>query len=103
MDEKNLEMIMNLIMYSGDGKSHAMEAIQAAKAGDFALADEKLKNANESLIKAHHAQTEMLTKEASGNAVEVTLLMVHSQDHLMTSMSFKDLAEEIIYLHKQLS
>lgn len=92
---------MNLIMYSGDGKSYVMEAIAAAKEGDFALSDEKMKQANASLIKAHHAQTEMLSKEAGGNPMEVTLLMVHSQDHLMTSMNFKDLAEEIIYLHKQ--
>ena len=31
----NLEVIMQLIMYGGDAKSNAMEAIQAAKTGDF--------------------------------------------------------------------
>ncbi len=37
----------------------------------------------------------MLTQEAQGNHVEVTLLTVHSQDHLMTSIAFTDLAKEI--------
>jgi PTS system cellobiose-specific IIA component len=41
MDEKNLEAIMGLIMYGGNAKSDAMEAIAAAKQGDFELADQK--------------------------------------------------------------
>ena len=42
MDEKNIQAIMNLIIYGGDGKSSAMEAIHAAKEGNFDLADEKI-------------------------------------------------------------
>ena len=42
MDEKNIQSIMNLIIYGGDGRSSAREAIQAAKKGYFELAEEKL-------------------------------------------------------------
>lgn len=100
MDEKYVQSVMNLVIYGGDGKSSAMEAIHAAKAGDFELAEEKLKAADESLIQAHHAQTEMLTQEASGNPVELSLLMVHGQDHLMTGMMFRDLAKEIVDVYR---
>ncbi|MCO7396215.1 PTS lactose/cellobiose transporter subunit IIA [Enterococcus lactis] len=93
---------MGLIMFGGNAKSDAMEAIVAAKKGDFTLADEKIKDAEESLVQAHHSQTEMLTQEAQGNHVEVTLLTVHSQDHLMTSIAFTDLAKEIIDLYRRL-
>ena len=62
----------------------------------------KIKDAEESLVQAHHSQTEMLTQEAQGNHVEVTLLTVHSQDHLMTSIAFTDLAKEIIDLYRRL-
>lgn len=31
MNESNLESVMGLIMYGGEAKSNAMEAIQAAK------------------------------------------------------------------------
>ena len=79
-----------------------MEAIQAAKAGDFELAEEKLKAADESLLQAHHAQTEMLTQEANGNPVELSLLMVHGQDHLMTGMMFKDLAKELVDMYREI-
>lgn len=94
---------MGLIMFGGNAKSDAMEAIAAAKKGDFNLADEKIKDAEESLVQAHHSQTEMLTQEAQGNHVEVTLLTVHSQDHLMTSIAFTDLAKEIIDLYRRLN
>ncbi|CAG7484949.1 lichenan-specific phosphotransferase enzyme iia component (pts system lichenan-specific eiia component) (eiia-lic) (eiii-lic) [Streptococcus pneumoniae] len=33
MNESNLESVMGLIMYGGEAKSNAMEAIQAAKKG----------------------------------------------------------------------
>lgn len=44
----------------------------------------------------------MLTQEAQGESVEITLLTVHSQDHLMTSIAFTDLAKEIIYIHRKM-
>ena len=102
-DQKNLEAIMGLIMFGRNAKSDAMEAIDETKKGDFTLADEKIKDAEESLVQAHHSQTEMLTQEAQGNHVEVTLLTVHSQDHLMTSIAFTDLAKEIIDLYRRLN
>lgn len=102
MDEQNLQAIMGLIMNAGNAKSDAMEAIQAAKEGNFDLADEKLKAADESLTLAHQSQTGLLTKEAQGENMIVTLLTVHSQDHLMTAISFKDVAVEIIELHRRL-
>ncbi|MGX7025466.1 PTS lactose/cellobiose transporter subunit IIA [Vagococcus hydrophili] len=103
MDQQNLEAIMGLIMNSGNAKSDAMEAIQAAKSNDFELADKKIKDAEESLTMAHKSQTGLLTKEAQGDNMTVTLLTVHSQDHLMTAIAFKDLAIEIIELHRRIS
>ncbi|MBS6503199.1 MAG: PTS lactose/cellobiose transporter subunit IIA [Clostridium sp.] len=98
-EQMNLDVIMQLIMYGGDAKSNAMEAIQAAKTGDFELAKNKINDAQASLTKAHHSQTQMLTKEAQGNKTELSLLMIHGQDHLMTSMAFTDLAKEIVDIY----
>ncbi|WP_425350446.1 PTS lactose/cellobiose transporter subunit IIA [Clostridium sartagoforme] len=101
-EQTNLEVIMELIIYGGDAKSNAMEAIQAAKAGDFESAKAKISAAEASLVKAHHSQTGMLTEEAKGNKSEISLLMVHGQDHLMTSMAFTDLAKEIVDVYKRI-
>lgn len=103
MEDKDLEAIMGLILYSGNAKSDAMEAIVAAKNDEFELADEKIKSAEASLVEAHHSQTGLLTQEAQGNHITVTLLTVHSQDHLMTSIAFTDLAKEIIAIYRKIA
>lgn len=103
MDEKNLQAIMGLVLYGGDGKSNAMEAIQAAKKGNFELADSKMKAAEESLLQAHHSQTDMLSQEAAGNPTELSLLMIHGQDHLMTGIAFKDLAKEVVDIYRKIA
>ncbi|MGO2082687.1 PTS lactose/cellobiose transporter subunit IIA [Vagococcus sp.] len=100
MSQIQLEAVMNLIVRAGNAKSEAVEAIALAKAGDFVGAEEKIKLANESLVEAHHAQTSLLTAEANGDDIVMSLLTVHSQDHLMTGMTFKDLAKEIIELYQ---
>jgi len=101
-DQSSLEIAMQLIMYGGEAKSCAVEAISAAKQGDFEKAESKLSQAQAALLEAHHAQTDMLTKEAQGERNEINLFMIHGQDHLMTSIAFVDLAKEIIELHQKL-
>ncbi|HJE14651.1 MAG TPA: PTS lactose/cellobiose transporter subunit IIA [Lapidilactobacillus dextrinicus] len=102
-EDENLQAIMGLIVNGGNAKSSSMEAIQAAKKGDFDEADAKLKEADAALGEAHNSQTGMLTKEASGDHVKVTLLMVHGQDHLMNAITFRDLAGEVVDLYKKLA
>lgn len=103
MEQKQLEGIMGLIINAGNAKSEAMEAIQLAKKGEFQKAQEKLELANEELISAHHSQTSLLTEEANGNAIEINLLTIHSQDHLMTSIAFNDLAKEFVAVYQRLA
>ncbi|MFH0401876.1 PTS lactose/cellobiose transporter subunit IIA [Streptococcus sp. A23] len=98
----NLESIMGLIMYGGDAKGLAVQAIQAAKKGEFTDAHAKLEQANDSLNIAHKSQTSLLAQEAGGQSVEVSLLMVHGQDHLMNAITFIDMAKEIVSLYERL-
>ncbi|MGP6145793.1 PTS lactose/cellobiose transporter subunit IIA [Jeotgalibaca sp. A122] len=102
LEPKKIEVIMQLIMHGGDAKGKAMEAIAAAKAGDFESATNKIKESEAALVAAHHAQTGLLTQEASGDPVEVSLLLIHGQDHLMTAITFKDLAKEIIEVYERM-
>ncbi|MFD1319303.1 PTS lactose/cellobiose transporter subunit IIA [Loigolactobacillus zhaoyuanensis] len=101
--ERDLQTIMGLIVNGGNAKSSAFEAINAAKTGDFATADAKLKEADHFLVEAHNSQTDMLTAEANGEHAKVTLLTVHSQDHIMNAITFRDLAGEMVELYKRLA
>ena len=77
-----------------------MEAMQLAKNGQIDEARELLEKSKETLGDAHATQTSLIQGEAAGNKCEVSLLLVHAQDHLMTSMTLKDLAVELIDIHE---
>jgi cellobiose PTS system EIIA component len=94
------EIIFQIILHGGNGKSYAMEAIAAAKQGDFDVAREKLQDAADALNQAHHVQTSLIQEEVKGNKHEVTLLMVHAQDHLMNAITVKDLASEFVDMYE---
>lgn len=97
----DLEMIVfGLITNSGDAKSYAMEALRESRFGNFEKADECMKLAEEKLLEAHKIQTSIIQAEASGDKLEVNILLVHAQDHLMNAITVKDLAYEIIELNK---
>ena len=101
-EQETLEAAMGLIANGGNAKSLAFEAIRLAKKGDIAGARAKLKESDQSLNEAHNSQTGMLTKEAQGDHTKVTLLVVHSQDHLMNAITFRDLAGEMVDLYEKL-
>ncbi|MBK0348305.1 PTS lactose/cellobiose transporter subunit IIA [Aerococcaceae bacterium zg-ZJ1578] len=94
------DVIMGLIVNGGNARSLAMKAIYAAKRKEYEEAEKLLTECNEFLVKAHHAQTELLTKEAGGEKTDITLLLIHAQDHLMNAMTVKDMAIEFVELYK---
>ncbi|HDR8245662.1 TPA: PTS lactose/cellobiose transporter subunit IIA [Bacillus cereus] len=91
----------HLILHGGNARSCSMEAIDCAKRGEFTEA--KLQEALEELKEAHRVQTELIQKEAGGEKTEVTLLMVHAQDHLMNAITVKELASEFVELYRKMS
>jgi Phosphotransferase system cellobiose-specific component IIA len=97
------ELIIQLIVNGGDARSRAMEAIRYAKAGDLAKARELIEQSGECLNKAHILQTGLIQNEAAGNKTEVTLLMVHAQDHLMNAMTVRDLAKEFVDMYEKIN
>jgi len=97
------EIVFQVILHGGNGKSSAMEAIAAAKHGDLLEARAKLNEASNALNEAHHIQTSLIQNEIRGEKTELSLLMVHAQDHLMNAITVKDLATEFVDLYENLS
>lgn len=97
LDNNNLEtIIMTIISNAGTAKSLAIEAIRNIKDKNKDLAKENIEEARKLLNKAHNAQTQLLHSEAAGDGVDVSLLLVHAQDHLMTSITTVDIVSELI-------
>lgn len=102
MDEKIFELSFEIIGYAGNAKGIAFEAIAMAKSGNIEQARELLKESKDELNKAHRCQTELIQQEACGNKTEVSVVLVHAQDHLMNTMNYQMLADEIIDINERL-
>ncbi|MCI1477056.1 MAG: PTS lactose/cellobiose transporter subunit IIA [Clostridium beijerinckii] len=99
MEELELA-IMNIIINAGDCKNHAYMALNNVNEGNYEEAEKEMQLANDALAKAHEGQTMFLHKEANGEKVDISVLFVHAQDHLMTAITEKNLIEQIMELRR---
>ncbi|MEW5552948.1 PTS lactose/cellobiose transporter subunit IIA [Peribacillus frigoritolerans] len=95
------ELSFQLILHSGNARSCALEAIALQKQGKSSDAQDKLKEAEQEFVAAHKIQTALIQQEVNGEKFDIPMLLIHAQDHLMTSMTTKDLAIEIVELHEK--
>ena len=101
MNREEAQMVaFQLISYAGDASSF-FKAVEKARNGEFDEADELIKKGESELTNAHNAQTELLAKEAQGKDIEYSIMLVHAQDHLMTTIMYERVAKEFITLYKE--
>lgn len=102
MDRHEMEMVtVEIVAYSGDARTKYLEALNAAKDGDYDKAKALIQEGNELIAEAHKVQTKMLQMEASGDKIDVGFLTVHAQDHLMTVVLLRDIINNFIELYKR--
>ncbi|MFS2225097.1 PTS lactose/cellobiose transporter subunit IIA [Pantoea sp. B65] len=94
------EQIMGIIINAGQSRSLCYEALRSAKEGDFAIADEKMTAAQHYAREAHLVQTQLIEADEGEGKTKMTLVMVHAQDHLMTSILAKELITELIEVYR---
>ncbi|MGT2715513.1 PTS lactose/cellobiose transporter subunit IIA [Streptococcus respiraculi] len=98
---QDLEMIcFKMISNLGAARSLFMEALQAAKAYEFDKARQLIEEGESYRLKGHDVHFELLSKESSGEGENVTLLLLHAEDQLMSSEIIKLLAEETIGVYE---
>ncbi|MGT2755167.1 PTS lactose/cellobiose transporter subunit IIA [Streptococcus ovis] len=90
-----------IVSYAGEARSKLLDALKAAQTGEFDKAEELVESANSSIVEAHHAQTSLLQKEATGEDLAFSVTLMHGQDHLMTTLLLKDLMKHMIELYKR--
>lgn len=99
----NEEKIFGIIATAGDAKGTAHEALNHAEKFEFEKAEELMEEASKIMVEAHKIQTEMIHQEAAGDKVEVNIILIHAQDHLMTAMSEINMIERFIKMYKKIS
>ena len=100
-EEERQMVSFGIVASAGQARSLAFEALKAAKDHDFAHAEELLGESEQAFLGAHDEQTKLLTKECNGEHTPVDVLLIHAQDHLMTSMLAQELIREIIALRAE--
>lgn len=102
MDKETVAMIgFEVVAFAGEARSKLIEALAKAEKGKFEEANVLVEEANQSLVEAHNSQTKMLATEASGETIEVGFIMVHAQDHLMTTLLLKDVIQHLFNIYKK--
>lgn len=103
MTSEELQMVaFEIILNSGNARTIVHESFSTMRNGDLEKASELLNQANEEMLLAHKSQTKLLQDYAGGEIINVEIIMVHAQDHLMTTMTLREVALEMLEMYKKL-
>lgn len=92
---------MELVTYGGCAKSMYLEALRVAKEGNFEEAYKKIEEADQMIGMAHGKHLEMLQEEALTKTPQVSLLILHAEDQVMSCETIKLMVLEFIELYKK--
>jgi PTS system cellobiose-specific IIA component len=98
-----LELIcFQIISFSGSARSIFVEAMKAAKSGDFKEARRLITEGEKIYYEGHKVHSDLLQEVANGNYTDVTLLLTHAEDQLMSAEIIRIMAEELLSLYGEL-
>lgn len=104
MTKEKVQMLaFNIIANAGEAKDYYVQAGKAAENYEFEKSEILLKQGDEAIVKAHKAQTELLNAEINGEEIPFSIILIHSQDHLMTTMSYEQSAKDTINIYKKIA
>ncbi|TGY66156.1 PTS lactose/cellobiose transporter subunit IIA [Dubosiella muris] len=90
---ENMELVcFQIISNVGMAKSAYVEAIQLAEKGEHEKAQAKMKEGKEFFVKGHEAHASLIQKEAAGEKTNVSLLLMHAEDQLMSAETIELMA-----------
>ena len=99
--EEMEKICFELICNVGDARSSFIQAIHAAKAGDFEEAQKLVDAGEESFLNGHKVHGELIQKEAGGDDMHISLLLIHAEDQMMSAEGFRILCGEFIDVYKK--
>ena len=103
MEKSQVQLLaFQLIAHSGDALNHFNLALDNAEEGKFQEAHKEIHEGDKALVAAHKAQTGMLTFEARNEVIEYSVIMMHAQDHLMTTLNYERFAKRLIKLYEKM-
>lgn len=100
---EGIELIcFQMISFNGFARSCFIEAIKSAKGGDFERAIKLMEEGENHFSQGHEVHSKLIQQDASGETSQITLLLIHAEDQMMSAETLKIVAEEMIDLYKRL-
>lgn len=90
-----------IISHAGTARSKFILAINAAEGGNFEKAEQLMTEGNEEYVISNRSHHEIIQMEENGVLRDPHLLLIHSEDQMMSAEAFKVMAEKFIVLYKE--
>ncbi|SFQ86290.1 PTS system, cellobiose-specific IIA component [Priestia endophytica DSM 13796] len=101
LDKLTEEQInFQLILHSGTARSKIIQSLREYREGNVESSNRLLQEAENDLQIAHDVHFQMIKREANGLKTEFSLLLLHGEDHLMSTLTMKELVREMLELFK---
>lgn len=89
------EVSMEIISYAGMAKSQYIMAYEALKRGDQEAYEQQIKEAEAHFNHAHRVHAKVLAKEMQEKTPQISLLMAHAEDQMMSVETTRFLTGEL--------
>lgn len=92
----------SMILHAGNAKTASCEALEKARENKYEQAMQLVEEAEKEINEAHQSHADVLVQYANGEAIEVDLMFVHAQDHLMAATTINLLVKEMIMMYRKI-
>lgn len=91
-----------LIAQVGLARSCYVEAIACAEKGDFAGAERSFDEGDAAFHEGHEVHMGLLQREASGEALPFSIIVLHAEDLMTSAETLRILAEKFVNVYRKL-
>lgn len=93
-------LAMEIVTYAGCAKSNYIKALKLVKNKEYNLAADSMKSGDEMMAKAHEKHFGLLQKEAETKEPQVSLMIMHGEDQLMSCETIKLVVKELTEIYQ---
>lgn len=90
------EMALEIITNVGTARSMYVEAVEAAKSGNFEEAHNLVAEGEKIFVNGHHAHADLVNAKIGVEELQYMFLVMHAEDQLMSAETLKIVCDELI-------
>lgn len=94
---------LQIITQAGLARSNYIEAVRKAEAGEFQEAQALIEEGNSQFLEGHKLHSVLIQREAAGEPILATLMLIHTEDQLSAAEQFRILSAELIRTYERIT